>query len=167
MDEWPTDAKWQRWLDEHASKFLLFARQKARSESDAQDLLQESIVEAARRQNGGVPPPPALVFATIHRRAIDWGRREDRRSAREFAVAEAAGTVWFDSSAEERERANLIQEAMTKLPQIYREVLTLKVWGDLTFAEIAQSLRIPPNTAASRYRYGLQELRKLTKEVLT
>jgi len=86
MDEWPTDAKWQRWLDEHASKFLLFARQKARSESDAQDLLQESIVEAARRQNGGVPPPPALVFATIHRRAIDWGRREDRRSAREFAV---------------------------------------------------------------------------------
>ena len=56
---------------------------------------------------------------------------------------------------------------MTKLPQIYREVLTLKVWGDLTFAEIAQSLRIPPNTAASRYRYGLQELRKLTKEVLT
>jgi RNA polymerase sigma factor (sigma-70 family) len=61
----------------------------------------------------------------------------------------------------------LIQDAMTKLPEIYREVITLKVWGDLTFAEIAQSLGIPANTAASRYRYGLEQLRQLTREVLT
>jgi RNA polymerase sigma-70 factor (ECF subfamily) len=55
---------------------------------------------------------------------------------------------------------------MSRLPDIFREVITLKVWGGLTFAEIADALRIPPNTAASRYRYGLTELRKLTKEVL-
>jgi len=46
-------------------------------------------------------------------------------------------------------------------------VITLKIWGGLTFAEIAAALEIPANTAASRYRYGLAELRKLTKEVLT
>ena len=167
MDESPTDAQWERWLDEHASKFLLFARQKARSESDAQDLMQESIVEAARRHSGSAPPPLGLVFATIHRRAIDFGRREDRRSARELASAEFSTIEWFDTSVEDRERAKLIQDAMIKLPEIYREVVTLKVWGGLTFAEIAESLRIPANTAASRYRYGLEQLRKLTKEVLT
>jgi RNA polymerase sigma-70 factor (ECF subfamily) len=43
-------------------------------------------------------------------------------------------------------------------------VITLKVWGGLTFEEIAATLDIPANTAASRYRYGLEELRKLTKE---
>ena len=42
----------------------------------------------------------------------------------------------------------------------YREVVTLKTWGGLTFAEIAEALEIPANTAASRYRYGLEELRK-------
>jgi len=52
------------------------------------------------------------------------------------------------------------------LPAPQREVITLKVWGGLTFAEIAATLDIPPNTAASRYRYGLEELRRLTKEVL-
>ena len=166
MDKSPSDAEWQRWLNEYASKFLLFARQKARSESDAQDLMQESIIEAARRHASGVPPPPALVFATIHRRAIDWGRREDRRGARELAVVATSPAVWFDNGVEDRERAKLIQEAMTKLPEMYREVITLKVWGDLTFAEIAQSLGIPANTAASRYRYGLEQLRQLTKEVL-
>jgi RNA polymerase sigma-70 factor (ECF subfamily) len=54
----------------------------------------------------------------------------------------------------------LIQEAMSKLQEVYREVVTLKTWGGLTFAEIAEALEIPANTAASRYRYGLEELRK-------
>jgi RNA polymerase sigma-70 factor (ECF subfamily) len=66
---------------------------------------------------------------------------------------------------EDRERNQLIQDAVTRLPEIYRQVLTLKVWGGLTFAEIAGTLDIPANTAASRYRYGLAELRKLTREV--
>jgi RNA polymerase sigma-70 factor (ECF subfamily) len=72
---------------------------------------------------------------------------------------------WFDTSVEDRERNQLIQDAMSQLPEMYRQVLTLKVWGGLTFAEIAETLGIPANTAASRYRYGLVELRKLTKEV--
>jgi RNA polymerase sigma-70 factor (ECF subfamily) len=73
---------------------------------------------------------------------------------------------WFDTSVEDRERNQLIQDAMSRLPEMYREVVTLKVWGGLTFAEIAETLGIPANTAASRYRYGLIELRKLTREVL-
>jgi RNA polymerase sigma-70 factor (ECF subfamily) len=52
------------------------------------------------------------------------------------------------------------------LPAEQREVITLKVWGDLTFSEIGEALEIPANTAASRYRYGLAELRRLTKQVL-
>lgn len=167
MDGWPTQREWQTWLDDHAAKFLLFARQKARSDADAQDLMQEAIIEAAQRTGWHGPPAPALVFATIHRRAIDWGRREDRRAARESAVCEAHPEVWFDTGVEERERANLIQEALGKLPDIYREVIALKLWGGLTFAEIAEALDIPANTAASRYRYGLEELRKVTKAVFT
>ena len=54
---------------------------------------------------------------------------------------------------------------MSKLSDNYREVVTLKVWGELTFGEIAEALEIPANTAASRYRYGLAELRKLTTEI--
>ena len=42
----------------------------------------------------------------------------------------------------------------------------MKIWSEMTFAEIGEALGIPANTAASRYRYGLAELRKLTKEVL-
>ncbi len=164
MDEARREADWRSWLEEHASRFLLFARQQARFEADAQDLVQEAVLEAAQRQSGQLPSLP-LVFATIHRRAIDLARREERRTERELAALGPPTEPWFDTTVEQRERALLIQEAMGRLPSIYREVITLKIWGGLTFAEISEALDIPANTAASRYRYGLEELRKWTKEV--
>jgi len=166
MDEQPTDAEWRRWLDHHGRAFWLFARQKARSEMDAQDLVQEAVVEAAQKSGPGLPDL-GLVYATIRRRAIDRARRENRRAARELATAESQPAAWFDVSAEERERAMLIQDSLAKLPEDYREVITLKIWGELTFAEIGVALEIPANTAASRYRYALQGLRKATREVFT
>lgn len=144
---------------------LLFARQQTRSETDAQDVVQEAVVECWQRQADGTPPAAGLVFATIRRRAIDLGRSADRRAGREAVAADEIPEAWFDGGVEERETSRLIQEAVNKLPNNYREVVTLKVWGELTFAEIAETLDIPANTAASRYRYGLAELRKLTNGI--
>ena len=166
MAEPPTQAEWRRWIADHAPKLLLFARQKARSEANAQDLVQDALVECWQR-NGDGPPPLPLVFATIHRRAIDLARREDRRANREQVVAVDESKHWFDTGVEDREFSRVIQRALAELPEEQREVITLKIWGELTFAEIGETLNIPANTAASRYRYGMSELRKLTKQVLT
>lgn len=156
---------WDQWLACHASKLLLFARQQARCEADAHELVQDAIVEAWRQQVDGTLPAPGLLFGLIHRRAIDLARRNDRRSNREATAHENAPRDWFVTEIENRERARLLQNALNQLPAVQREVVTLKIWGDLTFAEIATALDIPANTAASRYRYALEELRKLTKEV--
>lgn len=156
---------WDQWLGRCAPKLLLFARQQTRCEADAHELVQEAVVEAWRCQADGVPPAPGLVFGLIRRRAIDLARRNVRRLKRETAAQEAAPQEWFAPEIEDRERARLLQDALERLPVAQREVVTLKVWGDLTFAEIAEALDIPANTAASRYRYALEELRKLTREV--
>jgi RNA polymerase sigma-70 factor (ECF subfamily) len=164
--ELPGDSDWEQWLARHAPGLLLFARQQAHCEADAQDLVQEAVLESWRRQNQGAPPPLRCVYATIRHRAIDLARRDHRRTGREVAAHLDGPQCWFDSGVEERERNLLIQKAMSHLAVNYRDVVTLKVWGGLTFGEIAEALEIPANTAASRYRYGLIELRKLTKEVL-
>jgi RNA polymerase sigma factor (sigma-70 family) len=153
-------------VETHSPKFLLYARQQTRSESDAQDLAQEAVIEAAQRTGEDAPPPVALVFATIQRRAIDRARREDRRTVREQAALEPLPVCWFDDSVEDREMKQLLQGAMSRLPDIYSDVITLKIWGGLTFAQIGEVLDIPANTAASRYRYGLVELRRRMKGVL-
>ncbi len=65
----------------------------------------------------------------------------------------------FEPAAGEDEQ-RLLEAAIGALPIEQREVLTLKIWGELTFAEIGEALSIPANTAASRYRYALSALRK-------
>ena len=64
---------------------------------------------------------------------------------------------WFQ--IDDKETAAKVEAAVKSLPQKFREVVTLKIWGELTFAQIAETLDIPMNTAASRYRYGLEHLR--------
>lgn len=158
---------WAPWLEQHAPRLLLFARQQTRCEADAQDVVQEAMLECWRRLAPGHSLEAALVFATIRRRAIDLGRSADRRNRREAAVASETPETWFDDGVEERERSRLIQSAMSQMPEEFRDVVLLKVWGELTFAEIAQALEIPANTAASRYRYGLVELRKRTTGIFS
>ena len=52
---------------------------------------------------------------------------------------------------------------LAALPCDQREVIVLKIWHAHTFEEIGELLDISPNTAAGRYRYGLQKLRLFLK----
>ncbi len=102
--ETPASSDWERWLAGHGPALLLFARQQARCEADAQDLVQEAVVECWRRRAVEAPPPLAMVFATIRRRAVDFARSEDRRAGRELGANLDAPQCWFDSGVEERDR---------------------------------------------------------------
>ena len=53
-----------------------------------------------------------------------------------------------------------LEFALNSLSQDQREVVILKIYQGLTFGEIGRALEIPPNTAASRYRYALQHMRE-------
>ena len=112
------------------------------------------------RRHGDAPPPEALVFATIRRRAIDLARRDQRRAQRELASPD-----WFATDSAEPDVDAELQRAVKDLPPNLREVVVLKTWSSLTFQEIATTLGVPLNTAASRYRYALERLRESLKEL--
>ncbi len=150
---------WNDWLGKHGPQLLLFARTQTRCEADAEDLLQEAVVESAGKSEGN-PPDLPLVYATLRRRAIDLARKTDCRTAREEVTTERSEDCWFDDTIEQKETAWLIDRAIKNMPEKFREVVMLKIWSELTFAQIAQTLDIPLNTAASRYRYGLEILKR-------
>ncbi len=152
---------WTPWLRAHTPRLLLFARQQARREADAQDVLQEVLHECWSRDSSR-PPDLPLVFAGIRHRAIDLARRADRRHHRESAAA-PADEPHFDASPEDRERDAHLLAALSRLSPAHREVVSLKIWGELTFAEIGEVLSLPPPTAAHRYRAALAALRGTMK----
>lgn len=163
---------WREWLQTHGPKFLLFARQQTRSEQDAEDIFQDALVKLSKKTNsgeftGGQDAWQPYLYTQIRREAIDLGRKTDRRGRREQIVVEDKNNIskskndpWFESTGAMAEKAELIQEALKELPNKFSEVVVMKVWGERTFAEIGESLDISLNTAASRYRYGLEALNK-------
>jgi len=103
----------------------------------------------------------ALLLTSVRRAAIDVARRRIRRTAREVESGEDASGFGplLEPLADGDDRRMAIESALGRIPPEQREVLALKIWGELTFAQIAGQLGIPPNTAASRYRYALEALR--------
>lgn len=145
--------------------FLLYARQQVSDEQDARDLVQEAMVSAWRR-SGGTVPDRALVFATIRRRAIDLGRSRRRRAARESAVAESAAG-WFAPDPAQGDTIRVVAAALAQLPDVHREVVTLRIWGELAFPEISRLTGVPVPTLVSRYRVALDRLRETLGESLS
>ncbi len=168
----PAPSRWRPWLLEHGSKLLLFARQQTRSLADAEDVLQETLVKLARKVEegtfiGGQDAWLAFSYTQIRREAIDLGRRDDRRKRREEAVIDDEKGLGkycdmplFELTDSQDETKRIIAAGLKNLPQKFAEVITLKLWGDRTFAEIGETLEISLNTAASRYRYGIEALKK-------
>ncbi len=138
---------------------MLFARQQTRREADAEDVLQETLARLCEAGRNG-PPDLPLVYTALRRTAIDHARRRERRRVREERVAADEPIAFFDEGVEARERAHLVEEALRRLPEPQQEVLILKIWGELTFAQIGETVGISPHTAASRYRYALQALKQ-------
>jgi RNA polymerase sigma-70 factor (ECF subfamily) len=158
MENVATHEDWKVCFSRLAPGLLLFARQWMRSSADAEDVVQEAFVRFWRRQHS--IDNRALLYATVRSIALDFIRRDSRRARRE-ATAFSESDQSIDPHFQlDDETQQALSEAIDRLPQEQREVLVMKIWNDLTFAEIAGVLGISQNTAASRYRYALAALKK-------
>ncbi len=159
MENVATHEDWKVCFAEAAPGLVLFARQFVRSIADAEDIVQEAFIKFWRKQHPIANR--ALLFATVRSTALDLLRRDVRRARREaeaFADAERATTPpEFDATTESQQA---LAAAIDRLPAEQREVLVMKIWNELTFADIGTVLSISQNTAASRYRYALAALKK-------
>ncbi len=149
---------WKTCFTEWGPALLLFARRWTSSRAEAEDIVQDAFVRFWRRQHA--IGNRALLYATVRSTALDRLRSDQRRARREAAVALEGEPHFEPQFGELEESQQLLAQAVERLPGEQREVVILKIWNELTFAEIGQVLEISQNTAASRYRYALGALRK-------
>ena len=160
---------WEAWYTAHAPALLLYARQWCRHRADAEDALQEGFV-GFWRQRGQAQDAKAYLFRCVRNAALARARGDARRRQREAAVAGSGSSSdrvaanGLALAGERDEIDALLRDAVGRLPRAQREVVVLKVWGDLTFAQIAEVTSASRNTAASRYRYAVAALQKQLPE---
>ena len=157
---------WAAILDTWGDKLSLYARQWVRNDTEAADILQEAFVRLWRQDTAQAIPETdiaAYCFTAVRRAALDYIRSTQRRSVRE-AKAGAwlyETTPMFEPATEPTEEQAAMEKALIMLPLEQREILALKIWGNLTFREIAATTGLSQNTASSRYRLALKALRNI------
>ncbi len=158
MDNVASHEDWKICFTSLAPGLLLFARQWVRSKADAEDIVQEAFGRFWRRNHN--IDNRALLYATVRSIALDRIRRDSRRARREAEAVSESEQVVEPQFELANETQFALAAAVDRLPYEQREVLIMKIWNQLTFAEIATALSISQNTAASRYRYALAALKK-------
>jgi RNA polymerase sigma-70 factor (ECF subfamily) len=146
----------ERLYDGHASALFAFLLNFTRSEADTRDALHDVFLKLARRPGllDDVTDVRAFLLRLAHNRAVDLFRRR-----RGEPLADAPPFFAPTSNPDEQTFRDALTAALAQVPADQRAVLHLKLWEGLTFEAIAATLDIPPNTAASRYRYGIDKLR--------
>lgn len=133
------------------------------SSVDAEDALQEVFVALATCRVSRIRNLKSYLFVSARHQAFTLLRRRKREpSFEDVTVLEIAAPQNMSG-----ESANAGQDwyaLLARLPLEQREVIALKVWEEMTFADIAQVVRASPNTVMSRYRYGIERLRKWCQE---
>lgn len=143
-----------------------------RQPAEAEDLFQQTWVRVAEKIRGFDPSRnfDAWLFTLARNLAIDHLRRIRPESLDEPLPNDETGSTPADrlpsrapapfDQVLQRERARSIAAALTDLPVIYREVLSLRFEEEMKIEEIAEVLQAPLSTVKSRLRRSLEQLRE-------
>jgi RNA polymerase sigma-70 factor (ECF subfamily) len=143
--------------DATASRLVRYASTLTRQRDDAEDAVQAALVRIALRPGllAKARFPWAYLLKITRNEALNIVRR--RRPMRSLSRPDAR--IWCDAPPHGLDEIHqLVRLALRKLPPTQAEVVVLKIWEEMTFAEVGEILGQSPNTAASRYRYALQKL---------
>lgn len=141
---------------QHGPALLAYGASLLGDRATAEDVLHQVFVKLLANERLPEDARPYL-FKAVRNRAFNALRGSARLTSLD-------AQEWLVKPQGMVEAGLEIEQAMRELPPEQREVVVMRIWGEMTMPEIAAVLEIPENTAASRYRYALNKLRALLKE---
>jgi len=146
-----------RLFDAHAAALVLYARQ-WRDAAEAEDLVQDAFVALARQ--GELPEEPVVwLHRVVRNAAVSAHRGQRRRRAREGLVSRSEAAAWF-AAVDDRLDAHEAASLLAALDAESREVVVARIWGGLTFEQIAAIQGCSTAAAHRRYKAGLARLQE-------
>ena len=145
-------------FDLTSSRLVRLATTITRNQHDAEDAVQATLVKVA------ADPKPLCKADQPWHYLLRMVRNESLmilRGKKRWSPISGITDLLTRPSVDELEQEDEFRAvwlALRSLPNEQSEVVVLKIWEQLTFAQIAEILELSPSTAASRYRYAIEKL---------
>ena len=155
---------------ENKKAVFAVAYSKLRNAHDAEDVMQEVFIEVHRKFQGRFKDMrnPNGIGAWLHKATIyrcgDHFRKSARRRKRESAFAETTASNPPTGAGPGEGLSEAVLEAIGRLPEKYRQILMLKHFAGLSYAEISRTTGLSESVIGNRLQAARKKLReKLTK----
>jgi len=140
--------------ERHGPALLAYAVSLLHDRAASEDVLHQVFTKLLQRELAINGQPLHYLYRAVRNTALNYRRDHSRE------LELATNGHWLESPPGLEETGLALQSALAELPDEQREIMILRVWGQMTFEEAAAALDISPNTAASRYRYALAKLKE-------
>jgi RNA polymerase sigma factor (sigma-70 family) len=144
-------------FEAHADRMVLYARQWVDRET-AEDVVQDVFVKLMQVKKRPTALKPWL-YRLVRNRAISRLRSGGRRARRDGTAREQDQPGWFRADPDALLDIHETQQLLQSLAEPNREVVMLRIWGDLTINEVSKVTSLAPSTVLRRYKEGLHEIR--------
>jgi RNA polymerase sigma-70 factor (ECF subfamily) len=162
IKNWPqTIQEFDRLIEATQDELVHFASYRLGNREDAEDVVQDIYVQAFRdrEKRRNITDVRPYLFRMTGNRCTDVLRARARRQA--TGPADIAGKDYLFKSLEAAEKAAGIRVLLDRIPDREADVIRLRAWSDLTFAEIAVAVKSSVSTVKTRFRLGVERLQRL------
>ena len=150
------------------SRLLKYACYRLGNEDDAKDVLQDTFLKLYTRITGAddlqINDLRSYLFRTLTNVCAKWQTGINRIKTIPLDMKTDVAEASDPGNESDYKR---IVGLLTEIPDEQAEVIRLRIYGDNSFAEVAEILSLPLSTVKSRFLYGLEKLRKNMKKQST
>ena len=146
-----------RWYEAYGTQLLLYARQWS-SDQQAEDIVQDAFIKLLK-QRKAPENVKAWLFRVVRNSSISRTRSAQQRQKADRKIVERQD-VWFESRQSDLIDANLAQNILQTLPEHLREIVMLRIWGQMSLKEIAQIMDKSIPMIHKDYKKALETIRK-------
>ena len=166
LESWPqTVDEFDSLIEVTQDELVHFAFYRLGNKYDAEDSVQDVYVHAFRdrHKRRHITGVRAYLFRMVGNRCLDVLRARARHKGDPVTDEPQTDEDAF-SSVDARERAATLRRLLMSIPAKEAEVISLRAFSELSFAEVAEALRSSVPTVKSRFRYGIERLRRLLQQ---
>jgi len=144
------------WYEAHGTELMLYARQWS-PDQQAEDIVQDAFLKLLK-QRKCPDNVRAWLFRVVRNASISLVRRlQQRQAGQKFLYREV---MWFESRPDDVIDARLAQDILQTLPSHLCETVLLRIWGQMSFKEIAQVMNKSIPWIHNEYKTALKMIRK-------
>ena len=161
-------------INRHKQRLYSFIYSKIQDKDLTEDVFQDTFIKVIKTLRKGSYHEEGKflpwVMRISHNLIIDHFRKSNRipifESKDEFDIFQIIGddAPNIESNMIDKQVVEDLKKLIVELPEDQREVLTMRLYKDMSFKEIAEVTGVSINTALGRMRYAVINIRKLIEE---